>query len=384
MRIAMIGQKGPALYGGIERHVEELAAELVQAGHEVVVYARSWYTPKSVHTHRGFTVIHTPGIHTKHLDAITHTLTATIHAITHKFDIIHYHGVGPSLLSFIPRLLAPKTRVVATFHCIDRYHQKWNLFARTMLHFGEWAACRFPDRTIAVSKGIKNYCINEYSTNPEYIPNGARFVTDTDPTLLEKYGLTKDRYVVMISRLVRHKGAHDLITAWQKAREDNPELKEYKLVIAGGSANTDDYVKEIKKQAKGDKSIVFLGWIKGAELDALFAHSTLLVHPSYNEGLPLTVLTAMSAARPVVLTNIPEHRELIDDTNLVFEPGDTITLSEKIAMIIKNPKMAVEAGRVNAIRARTDYDWIDIRRQTEKIYLEEKDKVPSMAAVITK
>lgn len=382
MRIAMIGQKGPALYGGIERHVEELAAELAASNHNVVVYARSWYTPKTVRLHRGFNVVHTPGIHTKHLDAITHTFTATIHAITHNFDIIHYHGVGPALLSFIPRLLAPKARVIVTFHCVDRYHQKWNWLARTILYWGEWAACHFPDRTIAVSKGIKTYCLNEHNTNPEYIPNGARFVADTNPTLLAKYDLTSGQYVTMISRLVRHKGAHDLIDAWKKMREDNPDLNNYKLVIAGGSANTDDYVSEIKAQAKDESSIVFLGWVKGQELDALFGHATMLVHPSYNEGLPLTVLTAMSAGIPVLVSNIPEHRELIDDNRFVFEPGDTTTLADKMAEIINNPKLAAQARKQNAVKAKTDYDWIDIRRQTEKIYLAETNKVAELKAAV--
>ena len=68
----MIGQKGiPAQSGGIERHVEELSSELASRGHDVLVFCRGWYT-FPVPAHRGVRCIRTLGIHTKHLDAITH------------------------------------------------------------------------------------------------------------------------------------------------------------------------------------------------------------------------------------------------------------------------------------------------------------------------
>jgi len=147
MRIAMIGQKGiPAIYGGIERHVEELSLELAKQGHTVLVYARKWYTPKNIKNYHGINIIHTPTLRTKHFDAIAHTFFSTIHAMFQKPDVIHYHGVGPSLLSWIPRVFSPKTKVVATVHCLDRYHQKWGLFARIMLRFGELVRVPFCQR----------------------------------------------------------------------------------------------------------------------------------------------------------------------------------------------------------------------------------------------
>ena len=160
---AMIGQKGiPAIYGGIERHVEELATELAKNGHDILVYARKWYSPKNITKINGIKIIYTPSLRTKHLDAITHTLTSTIHALFQKPDIIHYHGVGPSLLSFIPRIFLPSAKVITTSHCLDRYHQKWNWLARLMLRLGEWTAIKFAHQTIVVSKTLQSYYLNEY------------------------------------------------------------------------------------------------------------------------------------------------------------------------------------------------------------------------------
>ena len=131
MKIAMIGQKGiPSIYGGIEKHVEELSVLLVQKGHEVNVYTRLNYTPADKKEFNGVNLISLPSIHTKHLDTITHTFLATLHVLFKKVDIIHYHGVGPSTLAWIPRLLKPRAKVIVTFHSIDRFHKKWGLFAR--------------------------------------------------------------------------------------------------------------------------------------------------------------------------------------------------------------------------------------------------------------
>lgn len=99
MKIAFIGQKGiPAIAGGVEKHVEKLASRLVAEGHEVTVYVRSHYTPKSLEIFEGVKLVHIPSIHTKHLDAISHTLFATLHALFTHYDVIHYQSIGPSIL----------------------------------------------------------------------------------------------------------------------------------------------------------------------------------------------------------------------------------------------------------------------------------------------
>lgn len=377
MKIAMIGQKGiPAIYGGVERHVEELAKDLTKLGHDVLVYARSWYTPKNIKNYKGITVIHTPTIRTKHLDTVIHTLTSTIHALWSKVDVIHYHGVGPSLFSWIPRLVAPKTKVIVTFHCIDRYHQKWGVIARMILALGEWTACNFPHETIAVSKTIQNYCLNEFHKNTIFIPNGVRSAEkNIAARRLDDFGLEKEKYILMVSRLVPHKGAHYLVEAWKMARRENMELlKDYKLAIVGGSAFTDDYVEELKKFARSDKSVVFTGWQKGEALQELYAHTLLLVHPSENEGLPLTVLSAMAHGRAALVSDIPEHKEVITDRHFWFTNADVFSLTHKIQELLKNKEVLELEGEKNRYQAREKYGWPEIAAKTTEIYMAKKGK----------
>ena len=145
MRIAMIGQKGiPAIYGGVEQHVQDLSMRLVKLGHEVTVYSRGWYTGKSNTQINGVQTKNIFSIHTKHLDTISHTFLCTINAIWNKFDVIHYHGVGPALLSWLPRILSTKTKVIVTFHSIDRYHQKWGPIAKFFLRLGKGLRSKRP------------------------------------------------------------------------------------------------------------------------------------------------------------------------------------------------------------------------------------------------
>ncbi|PIR03883.1 MAG: hypothetical protein COV59_04430 [Candidatus Magasanikbacteria bacterium CG11_big_fil_rev_8_21_14_0_20_39_34] len=374
MKIAMIGQKGiPAFYGGIERHVQDLSEHLVCSGHDVTVYSRKWYSKSAQKEHKSIKIAYAPTVKTKHLDAITHTFFATLHAIRQNYDIIHYHGVGPSLLSWIPRLFTPKVKVVTTFHCIDRYHQKWNIFARLMLRAGEWAACHFAHKTITVSESLRQYCLNEFHTETEYIPNGVN-INNKVPSekYLKRFGLEKGKYLVMISRLVGHKGAHLLIESFvnlKRKNKDNKEIQEMKLAIVGGHVFTNDYVTQLHQMASQENDIIFTDFQSGNTLESLYAHTHVLVHPSLNEGLPLTVLQAMGYGKPVLLSNIPEHLELTQDGRAIFTQNDTKALEKKLYEFISLPEKEKEMlGVINKKTVQTSYTWENIAQQTGKLY----------------
>ncbi len=369
----MIGQKGiPALYGGVEKHVHDLAVRLAK-NNEVTVYSRKWYTPNLDTKFEGVNIIHTPTIHTKHLDAIVHTFTSTIHALFQKYDIIHYHGVGPSLLSWIPRIFSPKTKVVTTFHSIDRYHQKWNFFAKLFLRLGERTACTFAHQTISVSESIKQYCLNEFNTKTIYIPNGVNEINkQIGSENIKQFSLEKNNYFVMVSRLIPHKGAHFLIEAFHKLKAQYPnddKIKKIKLAIVGGSAYTDDYVKKLHIQASNVNEIIFTDFQSGKILEELYANSLALVHPSLNEGLPITVLQAMSYSIPVLVSTIPEHLEVVKNPKMLFKENDAETLKNCLYNFINlSEKERYEMGQENKQIIHTTYSWDVIVQEIEKLY----------------
>lgn len=369
MRIAMIGQKGiPAIYGGVEQHVQELSLRLVKLGYEVAVYSRKWYTNKSDAEINGVKIKHTYSFHTKHLDTISHTFFATINAIWNKFDIIHYHGVGPALLSWLPRIFAPKTKIIVTFHSIDRYHQKWGTFAKFILRLGEQMACKFPHKTITISKGLYNYCLNEFKKETTYIPNGVEIVPAQDDSFIARFGLKKNQYILMVSRLVPHKGAHVLINAFLNFKKEHPD-NQLKLVIAGGSVHTDKYCLALREQAASCNDIIFTNFVHSKTLNSLYANAAALVHPSFNEGLPLTVLQAMSFGRPVLLSAIEAHLELSRIPEIFFKENSVSDLKNKIKEFTTwEEDKKQKLGKINQKTVVDSYNWETIAEQTSTVY----------------
>jgi len=369
MKIAFIGQKGiPMKFGGVEKHVESLAVGLAQRGHDVYAYTRPWYTPKKLKIYKGVHLISLGSFKTKHLDAISHSFKASLDVLRRNYDVVHYHGVGPALMAWIPKLFKPSCKVVITFHCIDRYHQKWGLLARLALYLGEWAAVHFADDTITVSKTLQNYCADTYSADTIYIPNGVDVVKDASAEIIKKkYGLTKGSYILFLSRLVKHKGAHYLIEAYNQLRTDK------KLVIAGGSAFTDDYVKFLKKQAQYNPNIIFTGNVEGGsnEWKELYSNAYLFVHPSESEGLPIVVLEAMSFGLPVLASNIRENMEAIAGGHgFSFKNKNVNDLKKKLEHLINSPVLVKEVGIDAKKYVLENYSWVDIVNSVEQVYQE--------------
>ncbi|MBU0731980.1 glycosyltransferase family 4 protein [Patescibacteria group bacterium] len=373
MKIAMIGQKGiPAIYGGIERHVEELSVRLVDAGLDVSVYTRPHYSQSDKKTYRGIKMISTPSLHSKHFDAISHTLTSAVDAMKKDFDVYHFHAVGPALLSFLPRIFRPKAKVVVTFHCIDRQHQKWGRMARLMLWLGEWAACKFAHEVVTVSKTLRHYCYEVYNRKTIYIPNGISNVQNEKPSIIEsEFGLEKDGYIVMVARLVQHKGVHYLIDAYNQIHGTDK-----KLVIVGDTAFTDDYVAKVKAMAKDNPNIIFTGYQSGRALNELFSNAYMYVHPSESEGLPIAVLEAAAYGRCVLASDIPANLEVVKECGLVFENKNVDDLREKMEMLLASPEEVEKTGKIARKYVLKHYNWDDIAKQTKRLYTKLQDHQP--------
>ncbi|HCJ45460.1 MAG: glycosyltransferase family 4 protein [Candidatus Moranbacteria bacterium] len=371
MKIAFIGQKGiPSISGGVEKHVEKLAVHLAEMGHNVTVYTRPAYTSKTFKEFQGVKLVSLPSIHTKHLDAITHTFVATLHALFQNYDVIHYHSIGPSILSFIPRIFRPDVRVIATFHSRDYFHQKWNFFARFFLHFAEKVICTVPEKTIVISETLRDYAEAKYNRPFSLIPNGADVTSEPDTELLSQFGIRPKRYILSVSRLVAHKGIHYLIKAFNELEDTNKLPNNFKLVIVGSPAHTEEYETFLKVLAKDRSNIVFTGEQTGKTLEELFSHAYLFVQPSEDEGLSLALLEAMGHRLMPIVSDIPANREAIANTGITFANKDVNHLKKELAYFI-NRKDEVEAlGKLAEARVQEQYSWSAIARRTLEVYEE--------------
>lgn len=369
MRIAFIGQKGiPAISGGVEKHVESIAIRMAQAGHEVFVYARGHYTDPQMKEYKGVHIIHLPSIRTKNLDAITHTFLATIHALFCRYDVIHYQSIGPSALSFIPKLLKWRTKIVATFHCQDYYHKKWNWFAKLFLRMGEYVTCSIPDQVIVVSRGLQQYVKEKYGKETILIPNGADVIENVGSDILDQFHIKEKRYILSVGRLVKHKGVHYLIKAFQQLEDTNKMPNNFKLVIVGKEAETLEYEKYLQVISEGRENIVFLGEQTGEALRQLFANAYAFVQPSESEGLSIALLEAMSYGVVPVVSDIEANLEAIGETGLTFPSKRIDDLRDTLAFVLNRSDEARRLGVAAKERIAQEYSWESATSKTLALY----------------
>ncbi len=361
MKVAMLGQKGiPASFGGIERHVEELSTRLVNMGHEVTVFCRPYYTSLNG-SFKGVRLRKLPSLQTKHFDTITHTLLASVASSLGGYDIVHYHGIGPSSLSWIPKITG--RRVVATIHAMDWRQQKWGGFAKRCLKFGEQSAVMWPDRTIAVSRQLVREIQSRHAdSSPVYMPNGANLGEWREPREMLKLGIERERYILTVGTLIPDRGVQYLIEAF------NQLDTEMRLVIVGGPHHTEEYADALKRMV--DRRTVFTGWVYGPLLRELYGNCYVYVHPSEVEGLPISLLEAMAHGRCVLTSDIPENLEAQSGCGVSFRSRDSGDLRDKLAMLLENPGRVTEMGGQACAHIAHHHNWDRIARLTERVYLD--------------
>lgn len=368
VRICVIGLRGvPGVPGGIETHVEQLVPGLAERGADVHVYARQNYVAGEVpYVWRGVTVHPTWAPSNTRLEAIVHTLLALFKARRLKPDIVHIHAVGPSLVAPLARLMGMK--VVFTHHGYDYDREKWNTLEKKVLRLGEWAGMRFAHGRIVVAKHIADAMQAKFNSNVHFIPNGVQIdIEAADDTVLDEFGLTKGRYVLLVARLVVEKRQMDLIEAFLHA--DMPDTK---LVLVGGGDARSDYAEKLRARAKSHSNIVLTGSQSGARLGGLFANAGLFVLPSSHEGMPIALLEALAYGLPILASNIEANLALELDAESYFPLGDVPALSQAMQKKLSDRKMpshaSVDVGEMGSkIMAR--YNWTTICEQTASLYL---------------
>jgi glycosyltransferase involved in cell wall biosynthesis len=369
----MIGQKGvPATLGGIERHVQELATRLVRRGVEVDVYCRPHYTPPSARV-EGVCLVRLPSIHTKHLDAISHTAAASVHALFSRADIVHYHALGPSSLSWLPRLGGKRT--VVTVHGLDWRREKWGPVASRLLKACEWTATHCADATIVVSRTLETHFAGAGGRRLEYIPNGTVLPGPASDHFVRSRGLEPGRYLLFVGRIVPEKGLHVLLAAHALAVPD-------RMLAVAGAGNFTDRYEERCRSAANDR-VRFLGPVLGEDLASLWQHAELVVVPSSLEGLSIALLEAMSFGRPVLASDIPENREVLNGVGESFRAGDAGDLGRRLHALLLEPARLAALGAGARARIEAEYDWERVADRTADLYrslLEKPSGGPQQAA----
>ncbi len=370
LNIAMLGHKRiPSREGGIEIVVEELSTRMVQQGHNVTSYNRSGhhvsgkeFDTSNLSEYKGVRLKSVFTIDRKGLAALTSSFFAAFKAAFGRYDVVHFHAEGPCAMLWLPKLFGK--RCVATVHGLDWQREKWKGgFGSKYIKFGEKVAVKYADEIIVLSKGVQDYFKQTYGRETKFIPNGVNRPEIREAELIkEKFGLVKDSYILFLGRIVPEKGLRYLIEAFKGIQTDK------KLVIAGGASDTEDFMNEIKELAKGDDRIIFTGFVAGRMLEELYSNAYVYCLPSDLEGMPLSLLEAMSYGNCCLVSDIAECAEVVEDKAVVFKKSDAADLRAKLQMLCDNRKTVENYKNTATEFICHKYSWDDVVGKTIELY----------------
>lgn len=369
LRLAVFGHKRWSREGGIEIVVKELCTRMAHMGCQVTCYNRSGhhvsgaeYDSTDQREYQGICQKYVPTIEQKGLAAVSSSFFAALFCALGKYDVVHIHAEGPAFFAWLPKLFGK--RVIVTIHGIDWQREKWKSgFGSRFIRQGERNAVKYADEIIVLSKSVQDYFSDTYGRTTRFISNGVNPPElKAAEHITAKYGLTKDSYILFLGRLVPEKGIRYLIEAFKHVHTDK------KLVIAGGSSDTDSFMKEMEDLAKEDGRILFTGFVQGQMLEELYSNAYIYTLPSDLEGMPLSLLEAMSYGNCCLVSDIPECAEVVEDKALTFRKSDVNNLREKLQDACDHPEKIKKYKEQAADFICGKYNWDDVAEETMKLY----------------
>lgn len=369
LNIVMLGHKRiPSREGGVEIVVEELAVRMAAAGHNVTCLNRAGkhiggdaFNREAVSEYKGVRIRTVPALDKKGLAAMTASVTGSVVAAFGSYNAVHFHAEGPCAMLWLPKLFGK--RCVVTIHGLDHQRAKWGRFARWYIMLGEKCAAKFADEIIVLSRGVQQYFRDTYGRETVFIPNGVSKPAPKEAReMKEQYDLTRDGYILYLGRLVPEKGIAYLIDAFMNVRTDK------KLVIAGGSSDTEAYAAQLRNRAKADKRIAFTGFVQGRLLEELYSNAYVYVLPSDLEGMPLSLLEAMSYGNCCVTSDIEECAAVTEEHGITFPKGNVAALTEVLQSLCNNPEKVAQYKARSADYITGKYNWDDVTQRTLELY----------------
>ncbi len=370
MKVAMIGHKVvPSRRGGIENVLTSLCPLLAEAGVDVTCYNRSSdrveneYVGMVVHKkYRNVTLKKAWTLPLRGVSAMMASFTAAMGATFGKYDVLHFHAEGPCAAMWIPKMFGK--RCVATVHGLDWQREKWGHgFASKYIKFGERVMVKYADEIIVLSESAQAYFKETYKRDTVLIHNGIDKPEKREAEdITKRYGLQKDGYICMVSRLTAEKGVHYLIDAYNQIKTDK------KLVIAGDTSDTDEYVALLKQKAAQNPNIIFTGFISGNTLTELYSNAYAVCLPSDMEGMSLSLLEALAYGNAVLCSDIPENTLVTEDKALHFRKSDVEDLKNKLQALCNDAQLVcnLKNGVDEFILGK--YNWNDVANATHNLY----------------
>lgn len=361
MRIAILGTRGvPASYGGFETFAEHLSTRLVARGHDVTVYGRAHYvSPRQLEFH-GVKLKVLPTIRHKYLDTVVHTLLSAVHAMFGKFDAVLICNAANS--PFVPLLRLTGTPVAINVDGLEHQRKKWNWLGRRYYLLAEKLSTILPNVTITDAQVIHDYYRNRYNASSRMIAYGSEVERRPDRATVRKWRAEPNRYVLYVSRLEPENNARLVIEAFKKVRTA------YRLLIVGDAPYAREYIDDLKERARGDKRIVFTGFVFGQDYRALQQNAYCYVHATEVGGTHPALLEAMGYGNCVLTLATPENLEVVGSAGISYE--DEADLVDKLQRVLRDGSTVQSYRHRAQDRVQRQYHWEGVVDRYEQLFSE--------------
>lgn len=327
MRIAILGTRGiPASYGGFETFAEHLSTRLVARGHEVTVYGRAHYVSPRQLKYHGVRLKVLPTIRHKYFDTVVHCFLSAVHAVSSRFDAALICNAANA--PFAPILRLTGTPIALNVDGLEHKRKKWGWLGRSYYLAAERLATILPNVMVTDAKVIQDYYMARYNAPSEMIAYGSEVERRPDRAAVRRWRAEPNRYVLYVSRLEPENNARLVIEAFKRVRTA------YRLLIVGDAPYAHDYITDLKDRARGDKRIVFTGFVFGQDYRALQQNAYCYVHATEVGGTHPALLEAMGYGNCVLTLATPENIEAVGDAGIPYE--NEFDLAEKLQRVLRD------------------------------------------------
>lgn len=368
MRIAILGTRGiPASYGGFETFAEHLATRLVARGHDVTVYCRAHYvSPRQLEYH-GVKLVVLPTIRHKYFDTVVHTFLSALHSVSGRYDAALICNCANAPFSPILRLTG--TPVAINVDGLEHKRKKWGWLGRRYYRFAEYLSTLLPNEMITDAQVIQDYYLGRHNASSTMIAYGSEVERRPARETVRKWRVEPNRYVLYVSRLEPENNAHLVIEAFKKVRTA------YRLLIVGDAPYAEQYINSLKARARGDKRIIFTGFVFGQDYRALQQNAYCYIHATEVGGTHPALLEAMGYGNCVLTLATPENIEVVGEAGVPYI--DEFDLAEKLQRVLRDGSL-VQAYRNRAQqRVQSHYDWEAVVDQYEQLFARMSGKTVS-------
>jgi glycosyltransferase involved in cell wall biosynthesis len=184
-----------------------------------------------------------------------------------------------------------------------------------------------------------------------------------DSTVLDKYNIQKENFLLYIGRLSFRKGLQYLIEAFKIVQKQHPNLK---LVIVGRG----DYEQQLRKIARNTKGIVFTGYVEDKTKKLLCDASLAVILPSAYEVLPITLLETMASSKPVIVSNVDGNNYVVKHgkNGFLSKHRDPVDIAKYINILFEDRALRRKMGAIGRKMVETEFTIEKMVNETLETY----------------